>query len=79
MKNMRVSQMKTLKVQKKIEILLFAAIGTASHHHGLEACTMYGTSDNTGLMTSTEHAKMAAVLEAGMKEEQHSVIRFFFG
>lgn len=29
---------------KKIDILLFAAVGTASHQHGLEACTEYGRS-----------------------------------
>jgi predicted RNase H-like nuclease len=28
--------------QKEIETLLCTAVGTASHQHGLEACTVYG-------------------------------------
>ena len=37
------SQMKTLRVCKN-ETLPCAAVGTASHQHGLEACTVYGRS-----------------------------------
>jgi len=29
--------------KKKIDVLLCAAVGTANHQHGLEACTVYGT------------------------------------
>lgn len=64
---------------KKTEILLCAAVGTAGSQHGLGACIMHGRSHNIGFMTSAEHKKMAAVLEAHMKEEQQSVIFFSEG
>jgi hypothetical protein len=34
---MVMSQMKTLKMRKKIKTPVFAAVDTASHQHGLEA------------------------------------------
>jgi hypothetical protein len=60
-----------------MEILLRAAVGTASHQNELEAYTVCSRCGNMGFMMSTEHATMTAVLEAFMKEEQLSVIRFF--
>jgi len=39
--------------KRKIEILLRAAVGTASHQRGLEACTVYG--DRT--VCSCRHSK----------------------
>jgi len=39
-----------------METVLCAAVGTASHHHGLEACTVYG--DPT--VCSCRHSKSAA-------------------
>ena len=41
---------------KKIETVLCAAVGTASHQHGLEACTVYG--DCT--VCSCRHSKSSA-------------------
>ena len=32
--------MNTLKMRKEIDTLLYAAVGTASHQHELEACTV---------------------------------------
>jgi hypothetical protein len=41
--------MKTLEVRKKIEILLCAAVGIASHRHGSEAYSVYGRSSKPRL------------------------------
>jgi hypothetical protein len=49
----RISQIKIVDVLKKIEALLFAAVGTASHQHGIETCTVYD--DLT--MCSGRHSK----------------------
>ena len=40
----------------KIKTVLCAAVGTASHQHGLEACTVYG--DRT--VCSCRHSKSSA-------------------
>jgi hypothetical protein len=72
----RVSKVKTLKV-RKIEILPCAVVSTVSHQYGLEACTVYGrTCDVVGFMMSAEPAELVALVEACMKEEQHSVFHF---
>jgi hypothetical protein len=41
-----VNQMKTLKVQKKVEPLVCAAVGAVSHWYRLEGCTMCNTAGN---------------------------------
>jgi hypothetical protein len=69
----RVSQIKTLKLADKIETLLCAAAGTASHQHGLRGCTV--RSGSAGFMTSVQ----SALLEECMKEKQCSVICFLVG
>ena len=40
--NEGVSNENVKKVHKETEVLLCAAVGTASHQHGLEACTVCG-------------------------------------
>lgn len=72
----RVSKVKILKVWK-IEILLCAVVGTVSHQYVLEACSVYGRSRSVvGFMMSAEHAKMVALLEACVKEKEHSIFHF---
>jgi hypothetical protein len=55
----------------KIETLLYAVVHTAHCQHGLQACTIYGTSGNTGCM------KLAVCRETCMKEGQCCVISFW--
>jgi hypothetical protein len=53
------------------------AVCSSSHQYGLEACTVYGRSCSVvGFMMSAEPAKMVALMEAFMKEEQCSVFHF---
>jgi len=47
----------------KIETLLNAVVHTASCQHGLQACTIYGRSGNTGCM------KVVVCREKYMKKE----------
>lgn len=53
---------------RKIQTLLYAVVHTASCQFGLQACTIYGRSGNTGCM------KVAMYRETCMKEEQCCVI-----
>jgi hypothetical protein len=71
------SQIKTLKLGDKIETLLRAAAGTASHQHQLKGCTVRPGS--AGFTMSVERAKMTALLEECMKDKQCSVICFLVG
>jgi len=58
-----ISQAKTLGVCIKLRPS-YAVVHTANCQHGLQACTIYGRSGNTGCM------KVAACREACMKEGQ---------
>ena len=57
---MRKGSNESLKINKKVETVLCAAVGTARHQHVLEVCTMYG--DCT--VCSCRHSKASACVRS---------------